>query len=139
MPLELALDGPAAHRERELSIGSPGLVSGEEEPVSEVGEIADATLDQTDFGEVVVWPVTGENADSAPEFDAEPESRMYNRFLELFEELTWANSLSEIEIAKGLAIERSQARAWLRRGVDEHQIDRLERPVRYQRKIKGLF
>ena len=89
MPAELALDGPAAHRERELSIGSPGLVSGEEEPASEVGAIADAALDQTDFGEVVVGPVTGENAESDPEFDAEPESRMYNRFLELFEELTW--------------------------------------------------
>ena len=139
MPPELTLDGPAAHRERELSIGSPRLVSGEEEPASEVGAIADAALDQTGFGEVVVWPVTGENAESDPEFDAEPESRMYNRFLELFEELTWANPLSEIEIAKGLAIERSQARAWLRRGVDEHQIDRLGRPLRYQRKIQGIF
>ena len=139
MPLELAFDGPAAHRERELSIGSPGLASGEEEPASEVGAIADVALDQTGFGEVVVWPMTGENAESDPEFDAESESRMYNRFLELFEELTCANPLSEIEIAKGLAIERSQARAWLRRGVDEHQIYRLGRPVRYQRKIHGLF
>ena len=139
MLLELALDGSAPYRERELSIGSPGLVSGEEEPASEVGAIADAALDQTGFGEVVVWPVTGENAESDPEFDAEPESHMYNRFLELFEELTWANPLSEIEIAKGLAIERSQAKAWLRRGVDEHQIDRLGRPVRYQRKTQGLF
>ena len=139
MPLELALDGPAAHRERELSIGSPGLVSGEEEPASEVGAISDAALEQTDFGELVVWQMTGENAESDPEFDAEPESRMYNRFLELFEELTWANPLSEIEIAKGLAIERSQAKAWLQRGVDEDQIDRLGRPVRYQRKTPGLF
>ena len=139
MPLELALDGPASHQERELSFGSPGLVSGEEKPASEVGTIADAALDRTGFGDVLVWPATGENAGSDPEFDAEPDSRMYNRFLELFEELTWANPLSEIEIAKGLAIERSQAKAWLRRGVDERQIDRLGRPVRYQRKIQGLF
>ena len=139
MPAELALDGPAAHRERELSIGSLGLVSGEEEPASEVGAIADAALDQTDFGEIVVGPVTGENAESDPEFDAEPESRMYNLFLELFEELTWANPLSEIEIARGLAIEKSQARAWLKRGFDEHQIDRLGKPVRYRRKIQGFL
>ena len=139
LPLELALDGPAPHRELELSIGSPELVAGEEEPASEVGAIADEALDQTGFGEVAVWPATGENARLDPRFDAEPDSRMYNRFLELFEELTWANPLSEIEIAKGLAIERSQARVWLRRGVDEHLIDRTGRPVRYQRKVQGLF
>ena len=139
LPLELALDGPAPHSELELSIGSPGLVAEEEEPASEVGAIADEALGQTGFGEVAVWPVTGENAGSDPRFDAEPDSRMYNRFLELFEELTWANPLSEIEIAQGLAIERSQAKAWLRRGVDEHLIDRSGRPVRYQRKVQGLF
>ena len=139
MSLELALDGPAAHRERELSIGSPGLVSGEEEPASEVGAIADAASDQTGFGEVVVGPATGESADSDPSVETEPESRMYSHFLELFEELTWDNPLSEVDIAKGLAIEKSQARAWLRRGVDEHQIDRFGKPVRYQRKIQGLF
>ena len=139
MPLELDLDEPESHRERELSIGSPGLVLGEENPASDVGAISDAVFDQTGFGEVAAWPETGENAESIREFDTEPDSRMYNRFLELFEELTWANPLSEIEIAKGLAIERSQARAWLRRGVDEHQIDRSGRPVKYQRKVQGLF
>ena len=139
MPLELALDEPASHRERESSIGSAGLVLGEEKPASDVGPIADTLYDQTIFGDVAALPATGENAISNPEFDAEPDSRMYDRFLELFEELTWATPLSEIEIAKSLAIERSQARAWLRRGVEEHQIDRSGRPVRYQRKVQGLL
>ena len=139
VPHELASGGPAEDRERELSIGSLGLVSGEQEPAAEVVAIADSESDQTGFDEVVVCPVTVENEQSDPAFETEPESRMYNRFLELFEELTCPNPLSEAEIAKGLAIEKSQARAWLRRGVDEHQIDRLGKPVRYLRKIQGLF
>ena len=138
-PPQLALEGPVEHQNRKLPIGSFELTSGEQELEAEVVEIVDSESAQTGLSELEVGPVTGKSADPDPAVETEHESRMYNHFLELFEELTWDNPLSEIEIAKDLAIEKSQARAWLRRGLDEHQIDRLGKPVRYQRKIQGLF
>ncbi|MDQ6776439.1 MAG: hypothetical protein M3071_09545 [Actinomycetota bacterium] len=39
---------------------------------------------------------------------------------------------TERDVADHLDLEISQARAWLRRAVDEQRLERLKRPVRYR-------
>ena len=57
---------------------------------------------------------------------------LFSIFMIKFAALTKKSPLKTDEVAASLDIERSQANAWLKRGVSEGKIKKLNKPVRYQ-------
>ena len=68
----------------------------------------------------------------------------YALFLTKFIEIADGNSMKVEDIASHLKLEKSQARVWLKRGMDDGTIEKETRPVRYlpaeaARKQPSLF
>lgn len=63
-------------------------------------------------------------ADSCPDF--------YRLFLEWMEVATASEPIGSDDIAKNLNLNKTQATAWLKRGIGDKRIRRLVKPVRYQ-------
>ena len=78
-------------------------------------------------------PVDGAGvSDAVPEgTDAEPAATLYREFLKSLPRLSGNGGVSRKEIADQLELTRSQVDAWIRRGVDEGQIIKRGKPVRY--------
>ena len=60
------------------------------------------------------------------------ELDLYELFLHRFGDLTSGKMLSPAEISERLNIKKPQSNAWLKRGVDEEKIEKLNKPVRYR-------
>lgn len=60
------------------------------------------------------------------------ELDLYGLFLHRLGELTASKTLNSTEISKRLNIKKTQTDAWLKRGVSEERIKKLNGPVRYQ-------
>ncbi len=60
------------------------------------------------------------------------ELDLYDLFLHRFGDLTSDKTLNSTEISKRLNIKKPQTDAWLKRGVDEEKIEKLNKPVRYR-------
>lgn len=56
----------------------------------------------------------------------------YELFLDFLREATATTPMQADEIAQCLDLQKTQVQAWLKRGIEEEQIDKLKRPVRYQ-------
>ena len=56
----------------------------------------------------------------------------YGMFLIRLHEITAAAPLASSEIARRLALKKTQANAWLKSGVGEGKIKKTSKPVRYQ-------
>ncbi len=72
-----------------------------------------------------------ENRLSIPE-----ELDLYELFLHRFGDLTSSKTLSPAEISQQLEIKKPQTNAWLKRGVSEEKVEKLNKPVRYQLRNK---
>ena len=72
-----------------------------------------------------------ENRLSIPE-----ELDLYELFLHRFGDLTASKTLSPAEISQQLKIKKPQINAWLKRGVSEEKVEKLNKPVRYQLRNK---
>ena len=57
---------------------------------------------------------------------------LYGLFLYRFSELTADDALKHTQVAKKLGIDNKQSRVWLQRGVEEGEIEELQKPVRYR-------
>lgn len=79
------------------------------------------TLDDGDTSETVSWPADGETL------------TLYQEFLERVAGLTANGGVSQQEIADQLELTNSQVGAWVRRGLEEGQLIKQVRPVRYRR------
>ena len=64
------------------------------------------------------------------------ELDLYELFLHRFGDLTASKTLSPAEISEQFKIKKSQIDAWLKRGVSEEKIVKLNKPVRYQLRNK---
>ena len=69
-------------------------------------------------------PDTRAPADSCPDF--------YRLFLEWMEVATASKPVGADDIAESLNLNKSQATAWLKRGIGDKRIRKLVKPVRYQ-------
>ena len=56
---------------------------------------------------------------------------MYADFSDKLESLLGGEALSEEEVATQLCLEKSQAKAWLKRAIGDGLVEKLEKPVRY--------
>lgn len=77
--------------------------------------------------------------DSSPTTKSEPDEKspefapdLYSLFLRHILKLTSNDPLKADEISKCLDLEKSQVNAWLKRGVADGQIKKINKPVRYQ-------
>ncbi len=61
---------------------------------------------------------------------------LYELFLHRLGELTCSKTLSPTEISEQLDLKKPQTNAWLKRGVSEEKIEKLNKPVRYQLRHK---
>lgn len=98
--------------------------------VSDIGEYESERSDGS--GTSIDRPVVSEEfvtIGSISTFD------MYADFRTKLESLLTNNALSEDEISKQLCIEKSQAKAWLRRASEAGFVEKLNRPVRYAMKV----
>ena len=64
------------------------------------------------------------------------ELDLYDLFLHRFGDLTSSKRLSPAEISERLNLKKTQTDAWLKRGVREEKIEKLNKPVRYQLRNK---
>ena len=64
------------------------------------------------------------------------ELALYDLFLHRFGDLTSDKTLNSTEMSKRLNLKKTQTDAWLKRGVSEEQIEKLNGPVRYQLRNK---
>jgi len=64
------------------------------------------------------------------------ELSLYELFLHRFGDLTASKTLSPAEISEQLKIKKPQINAWLKRGVNEEEVEKLNKPVRYQLRNK---
>ena len=62
---------------------------------------------------------------------------MYAEFSSKLALLLSVGALSEEEIAMQLFIEKSQAKAWLKRAIEDGLVDKLKKPVRYKLSSQG--
>ena len=60
------------------------------------------------------------------------ELDLYDLFLHRFGDLTSSKALSLAEIRERLNLKKAQTYAWLKRGVSEEKIEKLDEPVHYQ-------
>ena len=60
------------------------------------------------------------------------ELDLYELFLRRFYDLTASKTLGPAEISERLKIKKPQINAWLKRGVSEEKVKKLNKPVRYQ-------
>ena len=60
------------------------------------------------------------------------ELNLYDLFLHRFGDLTSSKPLSPAEISEQLKVKKIQTNAWLKQGVREKKIEKLNKPVRYQ-------
>ena len=60
------------------------------------------------------------------------ELDLYDLFLHHFGDLTSSKTLNPAEISERLNIKKTQTDDWLKRGVSEEKIEKLDKPVRYQ-------
>ena len=76
----------------------------------------------------------------SPAFANQPiipkEPDLYELFLHRFGDLTSSKALSSAEISKRLNIKKTQTATWLKRGVSEEKIEKLNKPVRYHLRNK---
>lgn len=56
---------------------------------------------------------------------------LFSAFMEKLRSLLDEAPLADAEIACALSIEKSQTKVWLKRAVDEQQVEKLKNPVRY--------
>ena len=77
-------------------------------------------------------PLTSMNQPIIPK-----ELDLYGLFLHRLGELMSGNALSPTEISDQLDLKKPQINAWLKRGVSEEKIEKLNKPVRYQFRYKG--
>ncbi len=73
---------------------------------------------------------------SANHLSIPEELDLYELFLHRFGDLTASKTLSPAEISEQFKIKKSQIDAWLKRGVSEEKIVKLNKPVRYQLRNK---
>ena len=64
------------------------------------------------------------------------ELALYDLFLHRFGDLPSDKTLNSTEMSKRLNLKKTQTDAWLKRGVSEEQIEKLNGPVRYQLRNK---
>ena len=64
------------------------------------------------------------------------ELALYDLFLHRFGDLTSDKTLNSTEMSKRLNLKKTQTDAWLKRGISEEQIEKLNGPVRYQLRNK---
>ena len=64
------------------------------------------------------------------------ELDLYDLFFHRFGELTSSKALSPAKISEQLDLKKTQTDAWLKRGVSEGKIEKLNGPVRYQLRNK---
>lgn len=69
--------------------------------------------------------------------NSEPAATLYREFLKSLPGVSGNGGISRKEIADQLELTRSQVDAWIRRGLDEGQLIKQGRPVRYR--ISPLF
>ncbi len=77
-----------------------------------------------------------ESSDSANHHRIPKELAPYELFLYRFRDMTSDEALNSTEISKRLNIKKTQTDTWLKRGVSEEQIEKLNKPVRYQLRNK---
>ncbi len=73
-----------------------------------------------------------ESPASAHQVSIPKELHLYDLFLHRFGDLTSSKPLSPAEISEQLKVKKTQTNAWLKQGVREKKIDKLNGPVRYQ-------
>ena len=73
-----------------------------------------------------------ESSASANHHRIPKEPVLYELFLYRFRDMTSDEALNSTEISKRLNIKKTQTDTWLKRGVSEEQIEKLNGPVRYQ-------
>ena len=73
-----------------------------------------------------------ESPASAHQLNIPKELNLYDLFLHRFGDLTSSKPLSPAEISEQLKVKKTQTNAWLKQGVREKKIDKLNKPVRYQ-------
>lgn len=56
---------------------------------------------------------------------------LFSAFMEKLQSLMGDAPLADAEIASALSIEKSQTKVWLKRAVEEQQVEKLKNPVRY--------
>ena len=56
---------------------------------------------------------------------------MYQDFVNKLSSVLASASLTDEQIADGLCLEKTQARAWLKRAFEEGRVEKLKKPVRY--------
>lgn len=77
-----------------------------------------------------------ESPASAHQLSIPKELNLYNLFLRHFGDLTSSKPLSPAEISEQLKVKKTQTTAWLKQGVREKKIDKLNKPLRYQLRNK---
>lgn len=71
------------------------------------------------------------NVDKKVEFVATVSLDMFSDFMGKLSLLLIKEPLGDDEVAAALLIEKSQAKAWLKRAIDERWLEKLKKPVRY--------
>lgn len=70
--------------------------------------------------------------DDADDSSSEPVNDFYSLFLKHLRKLTGDEPMKAADISARLKLEKTQVNAWLKRGVADSEIKKLNRPVRYQ-------
>ena len=98
--------------------------------------VSEEKIEKLDGYRLVKILTIEESSASENQLSIPDELDLYELFLHRFGDLTASKTLSPAEISEQLNLKKPQINAWLKRGVSEERVEKLNKPVRYQLRNK---